>query len=106
MRISDWSSDVCSSDLRSVMAFLYGHGQRYSRYSRTAGKGFVFYSAFIGAPSVSLTNGFHNVYIDSFFPETIVVPDGPPFPNDIQEIGRETCRVRVCQYLYISLVPV
>src|SRR3546814_8512321 len=29
MRISDWSSDVCSSDLRVFLRFLFGHDRRH-----------------------------------------------------------------------------
>src|SRR3546814_18363937 len=34
MRISDWSSDVCSSDLRSVAYRRRGHRQRVQAYRR------------------------------------------------------------------------
>src|SRR3546814_3368342 len=60
MRISDWSSDVCSSDLRGLSL-----GFSLSRAARSG---------------ACLSNG---------------VQTGPP----IGEIGRASCRERVCQYV-------
>src|SRR3546814_16054964 len=80
-RISDWSSDVCSSDLPAVIldladidpVFANRIGQRL-QCIRPAG-----------------------------------VEDGRPVEMPVrgdQEIGRASCRVRVCQYVLISVVAV
>src|SRR3546814_8246670 len=64
MRISDWSSDVCSSDLRSPLDRLLAGAQQLRRRTVLA----------------------HQVVA--------------------REIGRASCRERVCQYVSISVVAV
>src|SRR3546814_3326135 len=66
MRISDWSSDVCSSDLDAI--HRDGHGGSCLKPS-----------SWKGAPSP---------FGSSAHPA-----------NDVQEIGRASCRERVCQYV-------
>src|SRR3546814_17114097 len=46
MRISDWSSDVCSSDLRKAMAYL--------GYGLSQGEGFIVVTGDIGAGKTTL----------------------------------------------------
>src|SRR3546814_4192364 len=78
MRISDWSSDVCSSDLMremlSTTAALYGQGVGDTVALITDGR-------FSGA-----TRGF---CIGHVGPEAAVGG----------QIGRASCRERVCQYV-------
>src|SRR3546814_12125927 len=74
MRISDWSSDVCSSDLNAP----WNHGRRGS----------------------ALREPFAAFVCDDETAEGI-----RPILNEI-EIGRASCRERVCQYVYISVVAV
>src|SRR3546814_13404939 len=86
LRISDWSSDVCSSDLRLALCrgdaarrrgarlFRRRRPQR-SRGARSARAGRVF---------VRIAQGDDAV--------------------DARQIGRASCRERVCQYVYISVV--
>src|SRR3546814_4920205 len=81
MRISDWSSDVCSSDLRTLEvddAIGYGAGVTVFSLNLPAD----------GAPA-SRGNGVHVAFeverrdaVDAFF-----------------QIGRASCRERVCQYV-------
>src|SRR3546814_5615786 len=66
MRISDWSSDVCSSDLRDRLRHVRGTGRR------------------AGCPRQHAESA----------------RDVP------REIGRASCRERVCQYVLISVVAV
>src|SRR3546814_18048136 len=78
MRISDWSSDVCSSDLHRSACRPDSGFFRHSRRQRlclavAAGR----YLAFAGAEQ-----------------------------PDRGEIGRASCRERVCQYVSISVVAV
>src|SRR3546814_1361227 len=63
MRISDWSSDVCSSDLMAELSLL---------------------------PAVRKAE-----------PNTLLVADGTSCRHQIAdgEIGRASCRERVCQYV-------
>src|SRR3546814_14991303 len=95
MRISDWSSDVCSSDLPAHVADIDG------RFRRTV----------IGAVGqrerLGIARGnrrrpdrlqrLRQCRLDRF---------GPAPQHHLQEIGRASCRERVCQYVYISVVAV
>src|SRR3546814_6756287 len=67
MRISDWSSDVCSSDLASLLQLIAG-GCRNRHPDVVDGFG-------------PLLSGHHDVFVRGF------------------EIGRASCRERVCQYV-------
>src|SRR3546814_19038281 len=86
MRISDWSSDVCSSDLFG--AYRNGHFRR-RRWSRRPANGGMVAQGRIG-----------------------LMPDGGDDgngafghrPHHDFQIGRASCRERVCQYVYISVV--
>src|SRR3546814_5578297 len=62
MRISDWSSDVCSSDLLCLARAGAGHGRTGAQW-----------------PSARA--------------------DDRRAPLSVQEIGRASCRERVCQYV-------
>src|SRR3546814_17491964 len=90
MRISDWSSDVCSSDLRvysgedrSIMSnHLFGPGKDIVAWAYQE-------------------NPFKVVWS--------VRKDGALLAFTIvqsEEIGRASCRERVCQYVSISVVAV
>src|SRR3546814_9144267 len=71
MRISDWSSDVCSSDLLSPDTF-------------TAVK----------------VSGDSPVLIDRYLRDAVEVDvDALCDGTDVVEIGRASCRERVCQYV-------
>src|SRR3546814_4144871 len=80
MRISDWSSDVCSSDLLDALASAGGTKEP------------------IGKLVVQLTRG-GNV---TTMPLDTVIRDPKQnirlAPDDV-EIGRASCRERVCQYV-------
>src|SRR3546814_20090099 len=89
LRISDWSSDVCSSDLvvarfqqRRVLrreAGIDGRDAGPERLGAHAGAG-----------------------------QRLVLDEPREFARDLQtlQIGRASCRARVCQYVYISVVAV
>src|SRR3546814_9674733 len=72
MRISDWSSDVCSSDLKVRHAIRTGSAQGSTQH-RIRNHG----SAWIGVPQS----------VD------------PAYRAETREIGRASCRERVCQYV-------
>src|SRR3546814_11385753 len=83
MRISDWSSDVCSSDLRAC---------RQSEDARRPRR-----------PDSGASRSRH--------PRRPRRPAGQPadrrqHPYPSQQIGRASCRERVCQYVSISVVAV
>src|SRR3546814_6506578 len=85
MRISDWSSDVCSSDLIRYFdnAPFYGAGLAEIRMGE----------ALKGKP--------RGEYVISTKVGRIVLDDIEQAPRDNgeKEIGRASCRERVCQYV-------
>src|SRR3546814_13218129 len=89
MRISDWSSDVCSSDL-AARALQFAHGRRFpaaqigglhDRHPRARGRG-------AGVRS----------------PLSVAVDRPRPVPP--LEIGSASCRDRVCPYVLLSVFAV
>src|SRR3546814_20365957 len=78
MRISDWSSDVCSSDLAIHRQIgVAGAGEdHHARLDRQGDVGAGARGALIGADVHAARQG-------------------------IDEIGRASCRARVCQYVEI-----
>src|SRR3546814_4948411 len=97
MRISDWSSDVCSSDLlkavngRVKVKIILEDGSTYDREGNLA---------FVGA---SVSTGTGNVTLRAVVPN----PDALLLPGTYVravlpmaiKIGRASCRERVCQYV-------
>src|SRR3546814_11423040 len=93
MRISDWSSDVCSSDLFQGGAAVYAGLLR--QWLRLAGEG----DAIMCHPaSQALAEDGLGV---QRLAEFQVLRS-----NAMSEIGRASCRERVCQYVSISVVAV
>src|SRR3546814_6334580 len=82
MRISDWSSDVCSSDLRAAAApsnWWFADRRRW-RHAR----------------AMTMIDPDGSVYIGSSAkPEYIRLP----YANRHGQIGRASCRESVCQYV-------
>src|SRR3546814_16781735 len=92
MRISDWSSDVCSSDLAPVRAkqAAQGHiGQIRLAYNGPGGSYAVVHLA------RRLRAEHPSIQLDLV---------GPMYSGE--EIGRASCRERGCQYVEISVVDV
>src|SRR3546814_17388172 len=106
MRISDWSSDVCSSDLRlSASVMLGGIVQEDGRYGNSTLGNF-----WIGAPIASDTVGVQiygglndRAEDDIFFPNSFTSGANRVRDRNItatlSEIGRASGRERVCQYV-------
>src|SRR3546814_11337185 len=96
MRISDWSSDVCSSDLRPVARPA---GQRVRHAEMPGRRRRVLLGQSCEAADVlardgrlrGARQGLHGT---------------PPGRARAAEIGRASFRERVCQYVYISVVAV
>src|SRR3546814_7134194 len=82
MRISDWSSDVCSSDLLD----LRGVGP-------TVPCAPLLPALSNAPPVVPQEEGFHRVEQDGGAHRR------PRRPADCRQIGRASCRERVCQYV-------
>src|SRR3546814_19270757 len=85
MRISDWSSDVCSSDLRCALA-------RLDRID-------VVFHRRIAVPRSPVAEDL--IEKRALTRIGVVRP-----PVGIEEIGRASCRERVCQYVESSVVAV
>src|SRR3546814_14870891 len=84
MRISDWSSDVCSSDLTTTV-------DRIVTLDGDLGGA-------VAGQSVTLTLSDE---VDCSRGDVIAAADAPP-EAAAQQIGRASCRERVCQYVWIS----
>src|SRR3546814_6551525 len=82
MRISDWSSDVCSSDLEKIAVETYGGEILFT-------PGDIVYSS---------SQIIENVPPDIALEKLMVLMDSENITFDDQ-IGRASCRERVCQYV-------
>src|SRR3546814_3421250 len=86
MRISDWSSDVCSSDLVRIVDVESGRDCGVDERGEIVVRGPNMLKGYYNAPDKTaevIRNGwFHTGDIGS-----------------IDEIGRASCRERVCQYV-------
>src|SRR3546814_15354009 len=97
MRISDWSSDVCSSDLlvetavgRRLMSNFHG------MYSLGAISGALMLT---GLLTVGLAPE-----IGSFLMIGLIVAENLGLARGFLQIGRALCRERVCQFVLILVV--
>src|SRR3546814_14564283 len=113
MRISDWSSDVCSSDLRT--GIIYAAIDAFSELQELPGGASVPEAAtkVNGLTAVDLDGKtFDLKRIQEVFGRTdLVVPHNAKFDRQFCEkslsflrgsqdkIGRASCRERVCQYV-------
>src|SRR3546814_18345901 len=101
MRISDWSSDVCSSDLIAALAGVARIDLRPLR--RTA--------ALVDVPTVDgMARWPLTIHVDEtlyFKPDagSLLISPGDETPSTPCEIGRASSRERGCQYVAISGGP-
>src|SRR3546814_11654212 len=97
MRISDWSSDVCSSDLMRCPRIA---APRICARTRAAGP----YRSAISRPMSR-----PDMRAPDLGPAPVFAALGDPtrlaLLLKLSEIGRASCRERVCPYVYISVVP-
>src|SRR3546814_18382911 len=105
MRISDWSSDVCSSDLESVQSVSLFTNEPYSRDlyydEQVAGRvGFAYYQE--GGPQFfGITAEFITESMEGKFDDTIVLGMGCQGRSEERRVGKEcgsTCRSRWAPY--------
>src|SRR3546814_18369936 len=109
MRISDWSSDVCSSDLIWVKAMNRIHHRILAKLEvdrvilaeQEMGQHIaqMLHNQLV-RDYVSLGNGFH--VVDFRVPEPL---EGAAI-GKLKQIGRASCRERVWRYMSISVVAV
>src|SRR3546814_16058874 len=93
MRISDWSSDVCSSDLQGLRRIGFGQARGQLFAGDLAAS-----LAQLAQPGVERGQALALQRVQGF-PE-----DQLPQVVVGVVIGRASCRERVCPYLYISVV--
>src|SRR3546814_4966405 len=97
MRISDWSSDVCSSDLQGDVDARGVAGHRlvdFVKHLNTSKD-----ALFSKVGSYEMTEEDQEVEV-AFQWNTGYNADGiHSFANGINKIGRASCRERVCQYV-------
>src|SRR3546814_5757601 len=97
MRISDWSSDVCSSDLLLLYANV-SKGYKAGSFPGVSAGTFAQYAAVTRESLVDYEAGFKTTLFDRK-----VTLNGGVFYYDYKnkqlraKIGRATCRERVCQ---------
>src|SRR3546814_18361207 len=96
LRISDWSSDVCSSDLSSLSCATAHPTWRFSAMSPRL------IELFIDSAVETLTM----VGAASLATLLLGLPLGVLLVVTDRELGRASCRERVCQYVYISVASV
>src|SRR3546814_13812544 len=97
MRISDWSSDVCSSDLQHLV------GERCTHHeARMAGGAAEVDQAALGQHQQALAVREHHLVDLRLDVLPLVVPERADLDLGVEvadEIGRASCRERVCQYV-------
>src|SRR3546814_14810916 len=94
MRISDWSSDVCSSDL-ALRRMGADPGLRPARQFPVIGEFAHLLHPGIGGIAHQRVHTVHPV--DERLP--LVLPRHSVMEAGGEEIGRASCRERVCQYV-------
>src|SRR3546814_8654438 len=85
MRISDWSSDVCSSDLASLRSQIAIVQQEPILFHRTLAENIAY-----ARPGASRAHVMQAARLASAHDFIMALPN---------EIGRASCRDRVCQYV-------
>src|SRR3546814_15158656 len=104
MRISDWSSDVCSSDLERLPARDQRTGEDdgygYSATARSPD------SSTEPPPAQAATPGLCATSTRPWERRKIAQEANCNARMESAQIGRASCRARVCQYVSISVVAV
>src|SRR3546814_6259654 len=109
MGISDWSSDVCSSDLARVMLALdplalVGHRHLESGPAESPLAGATLGEAPGGHPDHRVVLAVLNRVVEQvlkYLGQFVALADHrrQRLGDDLDEIGRAACRERVCQYV-------
>src|SRR3546814_826564 len=105
MRISDWSSDVCSSDLKLELAALDKAADHGGRMIDVSGKdrhgGLPGRLSVPAEELLSLVRVYVGMIVDAV--KAALAQTSPELSRDTLDdgvkIGRASCRERVCQYV-------
>src|SRR3546814_4108367 len=99
MRISDWSSDVCSSDLHVALERF-----RFDRNGFTALNLAMADIAVIKIGKETFVD--EPIHLDiaaedgtAIFPHVVVIAEAGCKATIVEKLGRASCRERVCQYV-------
>src|SRR3546814_17343757 len=97
MRISDWSSDVCSSDLELIEKTIRAEEDSFAI---TLDKGMKLLEEAIARLSDKTIPGdvVFKLYDTYGFPFDLTADIASERELTLDEIGRASCRERVCQY--------
>src|SRR3546814_2919743 len=97
MRISDWSSDVCSSDLAQRLIFQHGVGEQVKLVLMTLQYFLRPRIALLDQPANFLVDQLRRLvrHVDAL--ALRIAEEG--FALLLLKIGRASCRERVCQYV-------
>src|SRR3546814_13289574 len=99
MRISDWSSDVCSSDLPEDHDAGDRCGERDGPHAETDAK-------HDGNRQPEAGAGRQPVHVSTGIDDYVGGEECDAGSARLDEIGRASCRDRVCQYVLVSVVAV
>src|SRR3546814_11200192 len=102
MRISDWSSDVCSSDLVQQITLRFGQGDAGT--VATIEPWHLERHLLALEPGVEPDERNDRVGIGSHRNRLIAQSRDGRLPGEGDEIGRASCRESVSQYVLISVV--
>src|SRR3546814_11886647 len=100
MRISDWSSDVCSSDLREFTVLSQTDLQTPEQFNNIVlreSQGYLVRLRDVGKAEIAAEDERR---VTRFNDKTSIIL------GIIKTIGRASCRERVCQYVSVSVVAV
>src|SRR3546814_4756212 len=100
MRISDWSSDVCSSDLR--IAVWAVHRVKRTRRHRDVTRADFQRREVAGQQQYAAAVGLRGIKVfeaDDLAAAAQPPVGGKPCDRRFEQIGRASCRERVCQYV-------
>src|SRR3546814_3897057 len=98
MRISDWSSDVCSSDLHDLVD-TYLPAFRAAITEAKAGSIMCAYNRIDGQPACANDLLLKHYLRGAWGFDGYVVSDCDAVKDISDKIGRASCRERVCQYV-------
>src|SRR3546814_11249236 len=107
MRISDWSSDVCSSDL-AWQAYVDAGWSTLDHPVEHGGQGLpLFLAASVQQLVDSSCAAFGMLPVLQRSAARLLASFGrEPMKGEWLQIGRASCRERVCQYVEFSVVAV
>src|SRR3546814_17776631 len=105
MRISDWSSDVCSSDLIPLFDWLIGTDENNppeARVPTLERERYYRWAVYLAVPMEYASVAFGAWMFAQgtlAWPEIIGLTISVAMVSGVSKIGRASCRERVCQYV-------